>query len=192
MIITHNVVQGTPQWHALRNGNYTGQNADKLILYGTIDYCKTRSTSFKGNFYTKRGHILEDKAIHIYESIHGLTVDRPGAFENTRFKHCIYSPDGATDIFLIEVKCFNKKKHMQMFNGNVPFKVLAQIYYGLLISGKRKAVLIIYNPDFVKEDNRPDLAYKEIPVYWNRDINANLVRKLTMESAYVSYGYAAT
>jgi hypothetical protein len=146
MVTIHDIEQGTPEWHALREGKYTGSSADRLLLYGAIDYSLTQASGFGGSFATRRGHLLEDEAIELYDVIHDVTTDRPGFVTNSKFPTCGYSPDGFDGDTLLEVKCFKDDKHMEIVGGNVPFKVLAQIHFGLLITEKKRARLIAYNP----------------------------------------------
>jgi hypothetical protein len=168
MITKHQLLQGSDEWHELRSGLYTGSNAHKLLRYGARSYSLTEQTSFGGNFYTKRGHILEEEAVEMYEAIFGSTVERPGFVTNTDFQSCGYSPDGIVDQTLIEVKCFNEKKHLEILKGEIPINILAQIHFGMMICDLKQAQLIIYNPDIDAE-----VAFKAIDVKQNRNILNN-------------------
>jgi hypothetical protein len=170
----HAIAQGTPEWLELRAGKYTGSNADKLLRFGAIDYALTEQSDFKGNFYTKRGHILEDEATELYEKITGKIVNSVGFVTNDKYISCGYSPDGICGETLIEVKCFNTVKHMQMINGDIPFKVEAQIHFGMLICELKKANLIIYNPEI----ENPKDAFKIITIKAKKSIQDNLKRIL--------------
>lgn len=192
MIITHDVEQGSDKWLELREGKYTGSNADKLlshfkqikIVNGVVSgYALAEIAGWGGNFYTDRGHLLEEEAIELYEQIRHETVSRPGFVTNSNFPECGYSPDGLTVGAVIEVKAFEEAKHMKMFNGDIPLKIRAQIYFGMLICGKKLAYLLIYNPMFAKKqlpDGRENLnydpkkAFKIITVRANRNITRNL------------------
>ncbi len=176
--IHENIEQGSDEWHQLRAGKFTGSNADKLLKFGTIDYSLTEKGTFRGNFWTKRGHILEAEAIDLYQQIFGTVVTTAGFVTNSRYPLCGYSPDGLTDTKVIEVKCFDEKAHMAIYNGEIPFKILAQIHYGMFICGRRAADLIIYNPNLKTEQ-----AFKVIPIRANRAIQANLKRILTTKEA---------
>ena len=202
MITTHDISQGTDEWLQLRQGLYTGSNADRLLSYFnqikivdgvSSSYSIAEITGIKGNFYTKRGHLLEDEAIEVYETITGDHVDRPGFVTNTDFPNCGYSPDGIRSNLqfdlVVEVKCFKESSHMKIFNGVIPLKVLAQIHFGMLITGKKLAHLLIYNPDFAKKilndvpnpNYDPKKAFKIIPIKYNRDIANNFKRILNSE-----------
>lgn len=174
MIKHHDVAQGSEAWHKLRTGKYTGSNAHRLLKYGTIDYSlNDDDSSFSGNYWTKRGHILEDEAIELYEKIKHTTVNRVGFVTNNRFDSCGYSPDGLTENALIEVKCFSEKRHLELYNGNIPLEVLAQIYFGMMICEKKTAHLLIYNPTL-----DPKLAFKIIEVKFKQAIVSNFKRIL--------------
>jgi hypothetical protein len=174
MIQIHDVEQGTDGWHQLRAGKYTGSNAHKLLKFGAIEYSMTNPTNFRGNFYTKRGHILEDEALELYVAITHREIARVGFITNDRFPNCGYSPDAMSDDRTIEVKCFKPDKHMKMFYRDVPLEILAQCYFGMLICEKPQCDLVIYNPDLDAQH-----AFKIINIKTHRNINANFKRILT-------------
>lgn len=183
MIVVHEVTQGTLEWHELRQDKYTGSNAHKLLKFGAVKYAITEQQAFSGNFFTERGHLLEEEAIGLYEIINSCVVQRPGFVSNSLYPGCGYSPDGIQgspgrrdrlrDV-LLEVKCFNEKKHLAIAKGEVPVEILAQIHFGLLICGLTKARLILYNPDLA-----PELALKVIEVSFNRNIQNNFKKILS-------------
>ena len=181
MIKVHDVTQGSVLWQTLRSNNYTGSGAEKLLKHSNskkiIDgvlstYAETTPSGFGGNFSTKRGHVLEDEAIDLYERIRTIKtgrpikVDRPGFITNSRYEKCGVSPDGfePSDRILIEVKCFNEANHMALYNAQdeleLPLKITAQIYFGLVIWELTTAHLVIYNPDI--DDSRK--AFKIIEI----------------------------
>lgn len=174
MITIHQVEQGSSEWDDAREGKYTGSNAHKLLgSFGATAYAEAVKSSFGGNFHTKRGHILEDEAIELYELIERTSVDRPGYVTNSLYPRCLYSPDGIDGVYLLEVKCFTEKKHMPIFEGDIPLTVRAQIHFGMLITGKKKARLIIYNPDL-----DASVAYKRIDIARDPAIQRNFKRIL--------------
>jgi hypothetical protein len=183
MITEHQVEQGSPEWHALRLAHpFTGAGSDKLLRFGTIPYSENKESSFGGNFYTKRGHLLEEEALELYEAITGNSIKRVGFVTNTKWPNCGYSPDGL-DLVLdipLEVKAFEEAKHLKMFKGEVPMKVLAQNHFGQFIWEKRGSRLIIYNPDLEAE-----LAIKIIDIRFSRPINSNFKRILKKEVVHV-------
>lgn len=200
MIELHNIEQGTEEWLELRNNLYTGSGAEKLLRYSgqlkVIDgvasaYALNEITGFKGNFYTKRGHLLEDEAIELYQKIKGEVgirfEDRKVGFvTNSEFPNCGYSPDDLYPDRTVECKAFGEKLHLQMYHGNIPLKVLSQCHFGMVICNKKLCDLVIYNPNFAKkkingEDNpnyNPKLAYKIIEIKLTPSIAANFRKKL--------------
>lgn len=184
----HDVEQGSPAWHEARRGRYTGSNAHKLLgSFGATEYAKAVQDSFRGNFHTKRGHLLESDAIRLYEMISKEKVQTCGYVLNNKYPTALYSPDGLTDTHVIEVKCFSKKEHLKIYNGELPLKILAQIYFGMLICERKAGKLLIYNPDFAKQeidgsinaDYDPKKAFKIIDIKYDASILRNFKRILT-------------
>lgn len=175
MIHHHDIQQGSDEWKAARLGRYTGSNAYKLLSsFGAHDAAKQLDSKFTGNFYTKRGHLLEDEAIELYENIKHTIVSHTGFVTNDDYPDCLYSPDGLTENVVVEVKCFGEKPHMAIYNGVIPLKILAQIHFGMLITGKTHGHLVIYNPKLATK-----LAYKIIDVPYDQKIQDNFKRILT-------------
>lgn len=199
MITIHKVEQGSEEWLKLKEPLYTGTCAEKLLSFHgrmkivngvTSPYALNEITGFSGNFHTKRGHLLEDQAIELYKKINQCEVmvsPEAGFVTNSKFPNCGYSPDGLRADRTLECKAFNKEKHMKMFNGDIPLKVLAQCYFGMLICGKKICDLIIYNPDFAKKtlkdgsinpDYNPKYALKIITIRHKPSIAANFKKIL--------------
>lgn len=180
MITIHNPLQNSPEWLALREGLYTGSNADKLLQgdRSVIEkgisrkYAQAHDTGFGGNYFTKRGHILEDEAIELYETITGRKVDRPGFVTNSKYPIAGYSPDGLCDDRTIEVKSFKKERHYAM-KKYVEFKVMAQVQFGELICERNLCDLLLYNPELPAED-----ALFIVPVKRQSAISQNFRRHL--------------
>lgn len=175
MITIHDdIEQGSDAWHEARKDKFTGSNAYKLLSsFGAGDHAKSVTSDFKGNFHTKRGHLLESEAIELYEQISGQTVQTCGFVTNDAYPNALYSPDGLTDSHVIEVKCFSEAPHLAIYKAedwmSVPVKILAQIYFGMMICEKQAARLIIYNP---RLDTQRAFRYIDIP--HNPNIEARL------------------
>jgi hypothetical protein len=103
-----------------------------------------------------------------------MRVAQVGFVTNDKYPNCGYSPDGILPDRIIEVKAFNESKHLASHN-DIPFDVMAQIQFGLMISEMPVGVLVLYNPDINNIDQ--NLLLKVIP----RDdkIIANIERKLS-------------
>lgn len=194
MIQLHKLDQGSEEWLQLRADHYTGSGADKLLSHADkikiVDgvasaYSLAEITGFGGNFWTNRGHILEEEAVELYEAITGTEVDRSvGFITNDRFPTCGYSPDGLPPVPLLEIKSFDKPHHMQLINAkresDIPLKIRAQVHFGLLISGRKLAHLVPYNPNL-----DPEVAFKIIPIRANRNIQRNFIRLLAPRKVMV-------
>lgn len=172
------IKQNSPEWQEVRKSHITGSNADTLLSRGLEAALRANASNFNGNFYTKRGHILEDEAIEIYEAIHDCKVARPGFVINDRWASAGCSPDGIDDVILIEVKCFAERRHLEIIDEyTIPFKIMAQLQWNMMICELEIARLVLYNPDITDDD----LAYREIDVPANRKVQANMLRKIGHE-----------
>lgn len=167
MIIYHSVKQGSPEWLELRKGLWTGSKAIRL-LQGK-PYVEERQ--FEGNYYTKRGQVLENLAIAEYERVGKHFLSRPGFITNTVYPNAGYSPDGIDGKTLLEVKCLNGERHEKLASGDIPLEYQVQIHFGMIITGKRKAKLLAYNPEYSQ-------ALTVINITYDKVIGANIRKKL--------------
>lgn len=179
VITYHDIAQGSPEWHKLREGKYSGSNASKLLSSMNIDeYAKAVVSDFKGNYWTRRGHLLEDEAIKLYQVITGDEVKITGAVTNFDYPSAIYSPDGLVgNDLLLEIKCFGEKKHRELITGNIPISIMAQIHFGLLITNRKRAELIAYNPKRRDDGSTifsPLHQFVILPIKKNKAIENNL------------------
>lgn len=170
MIIYHDVLQGSPEWHELRKDLWTGSKAIRLLQ----DKPMPRDTDFKGNIHTKRGQLLESVAIAEYERLTRRKVLRPGFITNTVYPNAGYSPDGIDRKVLLEVKAFNGERHDKLADGVIPLEVLVQIYFGMIITGLRKAKLLAFNPEREQQLTVIDITYGKI-------IGTNIRNKLKQD-----------
>jgi len=172
------VIQGTSEWLEAREGLITGSIADKLLKYRLGDATLENYKHTRDTFYTKRGRLLEDEAIELYEAIHKCKVARPGLIFNSKYTNAACSPDGIDRPHLIEVKAFAEKNHNEVRDyKSIPFKIMAQLQFNMMICDLKVARLIMYNPDLAD----PKEAYREIEVIRLPKIQANLKRRLEMK-----------
>lgn len=170
MIIYHDVVQGSPEWHALRKELWTGSKAIRL-LQGKL---MPQEHDFFGNIHTKRGQILESIAVREYERRYRRFVTRPGFVTNTVYKNAGYSPDAIDRRILLEIKAFNGERHDKLVAGDVPLEVRVQIFFGMIITGLRKARLLAINPEREEQLTVIDIEYDKI-------IGNNIRKKLRLD-----------
>jgi len=170
MIIYHSVKQGTPEWLELRKGLWTGSKAIRLLQ--NKPYVEERQ--WEGNYYTKRGQVLEKLAIAEYEREYKCFVSRPGFVTNTVYPSAGYSPDGIDQATLLEVKCLNGTNHEKLASGDIPLEYLVQVYFGMIITGKRKAKILAYNPEYSQ-------SLTVINVTYDKKIGNNIRKKLRQD-----------
>lgn len=170
MIIWHDVKQGTPEWLELRKDLWTGSKAIRL-LQGKL---MLPESDFQGNIHTKRGQILEAVAVREYERKVGHKVQRPGFITNTVYPNAGYSPDAVDRPWLLEIKAFNGERHDKLVAGEIPLEVLVQVYFGMIITGFRKARLLPINPEREQQLTIIDIPYDKL-------IGNNIRRKLRID-----------
>lgn len=169
----HDVEQGSDEWLKLRENKFTGSNAAKLLTsFGAGSHAMAGLDNFAGNFHTKRGHLLENEAIELYEQIRNVQVHHTGFVTNSKYENCLYSPDGFLPDRSIEVKCFSPKKHLETIKYQ-SLEILAQVHFGQLIMEKALTDLILYCP-------KPEIPVEQmlviIPIKRNKDIQDNFKR----------------
>lgn len=174
MITIHDIPQNSTEWHDIRRNKATGSNADILLTKGLDAALRANLTSINSNYFTERGHILEAEAIELYEAIYSTQVQRPGFVVNEQYPIAGCSPDGIDGDVLLEVKCFNERKHREIAQGDIPLKIMAQVQFNMFICELPSARLIMYNPDIADDA----MAFVVREVKRNVQIHANFVKKL--------------
>lgn len=165
MIVYHDVEQGSPEWKKLRAPLWTGTSAIRL-LQGKMFMPPTDS-----DWTHRRGHALELVAIREYERKYRRKVQRPGFVTNTVYSNAGYSPDAIDGGWLLECKAFEGVKHEDLVAEKIPLTVLVQILFGMIVTGRRKARLLAFNPE-----NEEQLVVIEIK--YEVKIGDNIRRKL--------------
>lgn len=167
MITYHQVVQRSPEWLEMRKGLWTGSKAIKLLQGKPLP----READFGGNWATRRGQALEPLAIAEYERLVKRYVKRPGFVTNSVYPNAGVSPDAIDGKTLLEVKCLNGERHEKLASGEIPLEYLSQVYFGMIITGLRKAKLLAYNPEYSQ-------ALTVINITYDKVIGANIRKKL--------------
>lgn len=152
------VKQGSEEWQQLRSQYLTGTDAIKLLRGHTpkqiLEKKAKEINSFSGNYWTRRGHILEDESKEIYSSVYS-PIYNAGFIINDKFPHIGYSPDGLVDRDgLIECKSFSEKHHLQVAK-SLSQEIISQVQWGFFITEREWCDLLLYNPDIPDLD----LAY---------------------------------
>jgi hypothetical protein len=188
MIIWHDVEQGSQAWKILRAPLWTGSTAIRL-LQG-----KAFRPASESDFIQRRGHALEVAAIREYERKFNVKVQRPGFITNTVYPNAGYSPDGIDRAWLLECKALEGVRHDDLIKDRKPIKNIeeiiasriplqfrVQIFFGMIISGKRKARLLAMNPELEEQ-------LVVIEIGYDRLIGDNIRRKLKLDLKQRSSG----
>lgn len=162
MIIHENIIQGSPEWIAIRKGKMTashaqeignmGKGLDTYIYEVMAGQYSSGEIDFYSNKHMERGVELESTARAMFELENNCKVQQVGFVEYNEFVGC--SPDG----FLqedggVEIKCHEDVRHFKMIIGGeqeIESKYLWQIQMNLLITGRKYWLYIAYNPNFQK------------------------------------------
>lgn len=146
MIRYYNFEQRSEKWRIYRKDKWTGSTA--------IDLLSGKKAPPEGdpsydNKYMQRGRILEPLAAEAYEHKYGIKMQHFGFVTNSEYPHAGYSPDGIEPGFVDEIKCLGVQKHDNIVNGEIPIPTdyIAQMQFGMLITGLPAAKFILYNPD---------------------------------------------
>lgn len=162
MKIHKDIIQGTPEWLALRKGKLTashaqeigncGKGLDTYIMEVLAGEYSSGEVDFFSNKDMARGTELEPSARAIYELENGCVIEQVGFIEYNEFIGC--SPDGLEgEDGGDEIKCHNDVTHFKMIlNGEkeIESKYIWQIQMNLLITGRKYWNYIAYNPNFEK------------------------------------------
>lgn len=154
-ITTHDVEQGTDEWHAARRGIITASTMKHFITAKTLklatnDTSRSMTMQLLAERITGRtlntyisydmemGHINEPVARNIYAE-HYAPVKEVGFITRTVQGVTVgYSPDGLVgDDGAIEIKCPKPKEHLAtIINGEIPPEYVPQAQTGLWVSGR--------------------------------------------------------
>lgn len=170
MITWHDIEQGSPGWKLLRKGLWTGSTAIRLLQGKQL----LPDSDWYGNDATLRGKALEFAAIREYERKYRVKVRRPGFVTNSVYPNAGYSPDGIDGRWLLESKSFAGKRHEDLVANKIPLIILVQIFFGMIITGLRKARLLAFNPEYEEQLTVIEISY-------DRLIGDNIRKKLRLD-----------
>lgn len=173
--------QGTPAWHKIREGLWTGYTSIRLMTGKML----MAASEWDGNDATRRGHMLEYAAIREYERIYGVKVQRPDFVTNTVYPNAGFSPDAIDRSWLLECKALQELRHKGLISdkmpladlegivaSKIPLQYKVQIFFGMIITGKRRARLLAMNPEI------PDQEQLMVVEIGYDKIIGNRIRKL--------------
>lgn len=168
------IEQGSEEWLTLREGKVTASNAHLLLTLGLERALEANKERFMGNRFTKWGHNNEPFARHLY----GEPVREVAFITNAKIPHAGYSPDGLVgDDGLLEIKCFQEKNHKELLKithaSEVPFKIMAQCQFGMMVAKRKWCDLVAFNPTLQEPYN-----FKVFRIKRDSHIHKNILDKL--------------
>lgn len=157
MIIHRDIIQGSEEWHKIRELKLTASHGTAIANNGAglKTYVKDLVIRViapqQDNFTSKdmeRGNLLEPIARTMYEFENNLIVEEVGFIEHC--SHSGYSPDGLIgEDGLLEIKARNDAKHYNLLTGGlVSSDTRWQMQFGLMVTGREWCDFVSYNPNF--------------------------------------------
>ena len=156
-MIVHDVIQGSPEWFALRKGRPTGSEFKRIVTPSKGEYAKGADTyaaeliagslgwykSFQGSPDTERGHRLEKEALRWLTLRYGIKT-KPVGFCMSDCGRYGASPDALTmDGVPVEVK--NPDLHTFIkwrIEGGLPDDHKVQCHAEMIVTGADKCIFV--------------------------------------------------
>lgn len=180
------IVQGSPEWKALRCGKVTASRVADIVAKTKSGYSTSRAnylaqliaerlTGTPAESYTnaamQHGTETEPEARCAYEFYQGVTVEQVAFVSHPKIGQAGASPDGLVDADgLVEIKCPNTATHLETLLGQaVPGKYDTQIQFQLACTGRKWCDFVSYDPRmpehmrlFIKRVQRDDKRINEL------------------------------
>lgn len=158
------IVQGSPEWKALRCGKVTASRVADVVAKTKTGYSASRAnylaqliaerlTGSPAETYTnaamQHGVDTEPEARCAYEFYQGVVVEQVAFVPHPTIDQAGASPDGLVGVDgLVEIKCPNTATHLETLLGQaVPAKYIDQMQFQMACTGRTFC-------DFVSYDNR--------------------------------------
>ncbi|MBR1032722.1 lambda exonuclease family protein [Bradyrhizobium liaoningense] len=158
------IVQGSPEWKALRCGRVTASRVADVVAKTKTGYSASRAnylaqliaerltgspTETYTNAAMQHGTETEPEARAAYEFYQGVTVEQVAFVSHPKIDQAGASPDGLVGADgLVEIKCPNTATHLETLLGQaVPAKYVDQMQFQMACTGRQWC-------DFVSYDNR--------------------------------------
>lgn len=207
------IVQGSPEWHALRCGKVTASRVADVIAktksgWGAsrfnyaAELIAERLTGTTAEGFTSSamqwGTDQEPMARMAYEFLHNVTVEQVAFVGHPTIQDAGASPDGTVgEDGLVEIKCPNTATHIDtLIAQTIPIKYITQMQWQMACTGRKWCDFVSYDPRlpesmqvFVKRVAR-DEAYiaeleKEVVAFLETEVVAKVdsLRKLYEQDA---------
>lgn len=157
------IVQGSPEWHAIRCGRVTASRVADVIAKTKTGWGASRA-SYMAELIAERltgepaerftnaamawGTEKEPEARTAYEFYSGVDVVQVGFVEHPTIPMTGCSPDGLVgEQGLVEIKAPNTATHVDtLLGGSVPGKYITQIQWQLACTGRGWCDFVSYDP----------------------------------------------
>lgn len=157
------IVQGTPEWYAIRCGKVTASRVADVLARTKTGWGATRA-NYAAELIAERltgcpapsfvndamrwGTETEPKAREAYAQRHGFAVVEVGFVHHPEIAMSGASPDGLVEADgLVEIKCPNTATHLDtLLSGGVPGKYLPQIQWQLACTGRQWCDFVSFDP----------------------------------------------
>jgi putative phage-type endonuclease len=158
------IVQGSPEWKALRCGKVTASKVADVVAktakgaYGAsranylAQLIAERLTGTQAETFTnaamQHGTETEPEARDAYSFYQGVTVEQVAFVPHPKIDQAGASPDGLVgDDGLVEIKCPNTATHLETLLGQaVPAKYADQMQFQMACTGRQWCDFVSYDP----------------------------------------------
>jgi putative phage-type endonuclease len=157
------IVQGSPEWKALRCGRVTASRVADVVARTKTGYSASRAnylaqliaerlTGTPAETYTnaamQHGTETEPEARDAYCFYQGVTVEQVAFVPHPKIDQAGASPDGLVgDDGLVEIKCPNTATHLETLLGQaVPAKYIDQMQFQMACTGRKWCDFVSYDP----------------------------------------------
>lgn len=162
----NNIIQGSPEWFALRAGKFTAskfsdlmatlrngnpaQSRENLIWDVAVERMTGRKMDSFQSGWMARGIELEPEARSQYEVANMTTVEEVGIVIHPAYPYVSCSPDGLVgDDGLVEIKCLTAANHGKaLLHGKHADDYQWQVQGQMWITGRSWCDVVAYHPDF--------------------------------------------
>ncbi len=158
MKMDDDIIQGSPEWYAVRNGMVTASNFADAIAGGQgivrkklmIKLIAERMTGLSAESYSNKamehGTATEQEAREHYEALNGVSVRHVGFIE--RDEDTGASPDGLVgNDGMLEIKCPFPTTHIRyILADKMPSDYVKQVQGGLWVAERKWCDFMSYDP----------------------------------------------
>lgn len=180
------IVQGSPEWHALRLGKVTASRVADIVAKTKTGWSASRANYLAElicerltgaqqerftNVAMQWGVENEPLARKAYEFMTDNAVTLIGFVDHPRISMSGASPDGLiADAGLVEIKCPNTATHIDtLLTQTVPGKYITQMHWQMACTGRTWCDFVSFDPRmpeemrlFVKRITRDDATVKDL------------------------------